>query len=336
MQKEAMLYEVEEGNRVRCNLCSHRCRIADTKFGICNVRGNRGGVLYTHSYGRTVAAHIDPIEKKPLFHFLPGTSSFSIGTAGCNLKCTYCQNWQISQISEGQGPDIPGYELAPEDVVAKALEGNCRSVAYTYTEPTIFFEYAYDTAGLARKKGLYNIFITNGYMTPEALKTIRPYLDTCNVDLKSFREDFYKKICHARLEPVLQSIRLMKELGLWVEVTTLVIPDENDSDEELAQIAGFIAGIDPGIPWHISRFYPAYRFTGLETPLETLERAYDIGKKGGLEFVYIGNVPGGGSENTICPHCQETLIRRQGFFVQENRIRDSRCPACGTKIAGVF
>jgi pyruvate formate lyase activating enzyme len=336
MPKEAMLYEAVDGKKVNCLLCNHRCRIANSRFGLCNVRENREGVLYTHAYGRAVAVHIDPIEKKPLYHFLPGSSSFSIGAAGCNFRCGFCQNWQISQITKKDEPDLRGYELAPEEIVAMAQEGKCRSISYTYTEPTIFFEYAYDTAKLARQRGLSNIFVTNGYMTSEALEVINTYLDACNVDLKSFREEFYRKICHGHLQPVLDSIRLMKELDIWVEVTTLVIPYENDDEEELADIARFIAGIDPGIPWHISRFHPDYEFAdSVATPLETLQKAYSIGKREGLEFVYIGNVPGE-SEDTACPHCQEQLIKRHGFLVEENRVKDSRCPSCGTRIAGVF
>jgi pyruvate formate lyase activating enzyme len=336
LPKEAMLYEAVDGKKVNCFLCNHRCRISNSRFGLCNVRENRDGVLYTHAYGRAIALHIDPIEKKPLYHFLPGSSSFSIGAAGCNFQCGFCQNWQISQIIKKEEPDMRGYDLSPEEIVAMAQEVKCQSISYTYTEPTIFFEYAYDTAKLARKRGLSNVFVTNGYMTSEALKAIHPYLDACNVDLKSFREEFCRKICHGHLQPVLESIRLIKKLGIWVEVTTLVIPYENDDEEELADIARFITGVDPGIPWHISRFHPYYEFTdSIATPLETLQKAYSIGKEEGLEFVYVGNVPGE-SEDTACPYCKEQLIRRQAFLLEENRVKDSRCPSCGTRIAGVF
>lgn len=336
MGKEAMLYEAVDGKKVNCLLCNHRCRIANSRFGFCNVRENRDGFLYTHAYGRAIAVHIDPIEKKPLYHFLPGSSSFSIGAAGCNFQCGFCQNWQISQITKKEEPNLRGYELAPEEIVAMAQEGKCQSISYTYTEPTIFFEYAYDTAKLARERDLSNVFVTNGYMTSEALEIISPYLDACNVDLKSFREEFYRKICRGHLQPVLDSIRFMKGLHIWVEVTTLVVPYENDDEEELADIARFIAGIDPGIPWHVSRFHPDYEFAdSIATPLETLQKAYSIGKREGLEFVYMGNLPGE-SEDTTCPHCKERLVRRRGFLVEENRIKGSRCPSCGTRIAGVF
>ncbi len=331
-----MLYEVTEGRKLHCYLCSHHCQINDSKFGICGVRQNKGGKLYTHAYGDAIAANIDPIEKKPLYHFLPGTTSFSVATMGCNFRCGFCQNWQISQVSKRNGEDLTGYRLLPEDIVKKAKEQHCLSISYTYTEPTIFFEYAHDTAKLAKESGLFNIFVTNGYMTLEALETIQPYLDACNVDLKSFREDFYKKTCGGRLEPVLASIRLMKQLEIWVEITTLVIPDQNDDEEELEDIARFIADVDPDIPWHISRFHPDYQFTDSRaTPIEVLEKAYSLGKKVGLRYIYLGNVPGEGAE-TLCPHCQETLIRRHGFFIEENRIKDSTCPACGETIAGLF
>ena len=334
--KKAMLYEGLDNKKVHCFLCNQHCRIPDSKFGFCGVRQNRDGVLYTHAYGEVISANIDPIEKKPLYHFLPGTLSFSIATAGCNFRCGFCQNWQISQISQKEVPDLPGYQLSPEDIVNAAKESRCQSISYTYTEPTIFFEYAYETAKVAKKRGLFNVFVTNGYMTSEALETIRPYLDAFNVDLKSFREDFYKKACHGHLDPVLNSIRLMKKLKIWVEITTLVLPNENDDEKELADIARFIYDIDANIPWHISRFHPDYQFNDSRaTPLDTLRKAFSIGRKQGLRFIYVGNAPVG-SRETICPHCQETLIRRHGFLIEENRLKDSRCPSCGEAIAGVF
>jgi pyruvate formate lyase activating enzyme len=336
MMREAMLYEALDNKRVHCFLCNHHCKINDSKFGFCGVRQNRDGVLYTHAYGEVISANVDPIEKKPLFHFLPGTLSFSIATAGCNFRCGFCQNWQISQISKTKAPDLSGYELVPEDIVSRASEAGCRSISYTYTEPTIFFEYAYDTAKLAKERGLFNVFVTNGYMTSEALDAIRPYLDACKVDLKSFRDDFYKKICQGHLEPVLKSIRHMRKLNMWLEVTTLVIPDQNDDEKELADIARFIADVDPGIPWHISRFHPGYQFTDSQpTPLDTLQKAYSLGKQEGLKFVYIGNVAGQ-SEDTMCPSCRQTLIKRKGFLVEGNKMEDSRCPSCGETIPGIF
>lgn len=331
-----MLYRSLDKRKVSCFLCHHRCEIADSKFGVCGVRQNREGKLYTHVFGEVIAAHIDPIEKKPLYHFLPGTTSFSIATIGCNFRCPFCQNWQISQIKKKDDQDISEQKMLPEEIVNGAKSRGCQSISYTYTEPTIFFEYAYETAKLAKKEGMANIFVTNGYMTPEALETIRPYLDACNVDLKSFKEDFYKKICKAHLQPVLDSIRLMKESNIWVEVTTLVVPDQNDGEEELTQIARFISDLDSDIPWHISRFHPDYQYNHASaTPMETLRRAYSIGKKEGLHYVYIGNVLGE-SEETLCPQCQKTVIQRQGFFLGKKNIKDSACPFCGKKIAGVF
>jgi pyruvate formate lyase activating enzyme len=336
MIKEAMLYESVESGKLHCFLCNHHCKIKVSKYGICGVRQNRGGKLYTHAYGEAISANIDPIEKKPLYHFLPGTSSLSVATVGCNFRCGFCQNWQISQISKSDGRDLKGYRLLPEAIVREAVAQHCKSISYTYTEPTIFFEYAYDTAKLAKDRGLSNVFVTNGYMTLEALETIQPYLDACNVDLKSFREEFYKKTCHGHLEPVLISIRKMKELNIWLEITTLVIPEQNDGEEELEGIARFIADVDPNIPWHISRFHPDYQFTDAKaTPLEVLKRAYSLGKEAGLRYIYLGNVRGEATE-TLCPTCQGLLIRRRGFSVQENRVQDSSCPDCGEAVAGVF
>jgi pyruvate formate lyase activating enzyme len=336
MIKEAMLYRSLDEGKVECFLCAHRCLIAATKFGVCGVRENREGKLCTHVYGEVIAAHIDPIEKKPLYHFLPGTTSFSIATVGCNFRCPFCQNWQISQVKKKDKTLRGDYELSPENIVREAGRQRCQSISYTYTEPTIFFEYAYDTAKLARDAGLANVFVTNGYMTAEALKTIQPYLDAANVDLKAFSDETYKKVCGARLEPVLESIRLMKELNIWIEVTTLVVPGMNDGEKELRSIAHFIAGVSPEIPWHVSRFHPDYKYTQTAaTPVATLRKAFSLGKNEGLEFVYIGNV-WGESEDTFCPHCGKPLLRRSGFSVAENKVKDGKCSFCGKSIAGVF
>ncbi|MFO8011556.1 MAG: AmmeMemoRadiSam system radical SAM enzyme [Dehalococcoidia bacterium] len=335
MQKEAMLYEKMDAERVHCYLCAHNCKITEGRAGVCRVRRNEGGLLNTLVYGRTIAANVDPIEKKPLFHFLPGSRSFSIATVGCNFQCAFCQNWQISQASRTERGLEYGQELPPSEVVGRAKQHGCASIAYTYTEPTIFFEYAYDTARLARQEGLANLFVTNGYMTKEALDTIKPYLDAANVDLKSFNDSYYKKVCKAQLQPVLDSISYMKEIGLWVEVTTLVIPDENDSDEELGQIASFVAGVDSEIPWHISRFRPDYRYSDRSaTPIESLKRARDIGYKHGLKYVYLGNVP----ENldTICPECGHVVVRRGYAGLQDVRLIDGKCPNCDSPVSGVW
>jgi pyruvate formate lyase activating enzyme len=336
MIKEAMLWRSLEGGKVDCFLCAHRCQVAAGKFGVCGVRENQEGKLVTRVYGEVIAAHIDPIEKKPLYHFLPGTTSFSIATIGCNFRCPFCQNWQISQAGKKDKGFGGGQPLSPEEIVRAARTRGCRSISYTYTEPTIFFEYAYDTSKLAREAGLANVFVTNGYMTAEALRLIQPYLDAANVDLKAFQEETYKKVCGARLGPVLDSIRLMRELGIWVEVTTLVVPGMNDGNEELAAIARFIASVSPEIPWHISRFHPDYKYTQTPaTPIERLRKAAALAREAGLKFIYIGNV-WGESEVTICPQCGKDLIRRSGFSVEENKIKGGKCSFCGSPIAGVF
>ncbi|OPX28672.1 MAG: AmmeMemoRadiSam system radical SAM enzyme [Candidatus Omnitrophica bacterium 4484_171] len=335
MKKEAMFYRKLDGGKVECYLCAHNCNIADSGFGICGVRQNIGGSLYTLCYGEAIAAHIDPIEKKPLYHFLPSSNSYSIATIGCNFKCGFCQNWQISQSTKKEHPLYKNKEFMPEDIVKEARENNCRSIAYTYTEPTIFFEYAYDTAKLAKEAGIYNVFVTNGYMSRDALDAISPYLDAANVDLKSFRDGFYKRICKAHISPVLDSIRYMKKLGIWVEVTTLIVPGENDSEEELKDIARFIAGVDENIPWHISRFHPDYEFTQYSsTPLEVLRRAENVGKSAGLRYIYLGNAAQ--ETNTYCYNCGNPLVKRMYFSVLENNIRRGKCLYCGADIAGLW
>jgi pyruvate formate lyase activating enzyme len=335
MRKKAMLWEKLEGNKVHCYLCAHHCQIAEDRFGFCGMRKNIKGELYTYAYGSVIANHVDPVEKKPLYHFLPGTYSYSIATIGCNFHCPFCQNWTISQTSQRDGA-LEGHELKPEEVVSEALKNGCRSISYTYTEPTIFFEYAYDTAKLAKEKGLYNNFVTNGYMTKEAIDKIRPYLDAANVDLKFFKDESYRRICKGSLQPVLDSIRNMKNDGIWVEATTLVIPGENDSDEELEGIAGFLAETGKEIPWHISRFHPDYKYTdSVPTPLDTMERAAEIGKKAGLKYIYLGNVLTG--SETLCPDCGTLLMERGGFTAMiSNDFSDGKCGKCAAKIEGVW
>jgi len=288
--QEAMFYNKAKGKEAQCYLCAHNCKIALGQFGFCGVRQNIQGVLNTLVYAQVIAANVDPIEKKPLYHFLPGSMSFSIATVGCNFRCGFCQNWQISQVS-GQDNAREVYKLMPERIVEEAKKNHCQSISYTYTEPTIFFEYAYDIAKVAKQAGLKNIFVTNGYMSREALETISPYLDAANIDLKSFREKFYVENCKGHLQPVLDSIKLAKKLGVWIEITTLIIPGYNDSVSELSDIAGFIASVGKDIPWHISRFHPDYHFLNQKlTPIETLKKAEDLGKKAGLDHVYLGNV----------------------------------------------
>ena len=334
--KTAMFQEAKESKAVLCSLCCHRCLIAEGKRGICAVRENRGGVLFSLVYDKVISQNIDPIEKKPLFHFLPGSLSYSIATPGCNFRCLHCQNADISQLPRDHGGSIVGESVLPQSMVGRARSRGCASISYTYTEPTIFFELAYDTAGLAAEVGLKNVFVTNGYITPEALETIRPVLHAANVDLKGFREEFYKKVCGARLQPVLDAIRLYKKLGIWIEITTLVIPGHNDSEEELRDIAQFIRSVGEDVPWHVSRFHPTYKLIDRpRTPVETLKRAREIGFEAGLRYVYEGNVPGEG-EDTICWKCSKTLIRRVGFAVHENLVKAGKCPACNAVIDGVW
>ena len=335
---EALLYEHLKDKKVKCNLCSHRCVIGNGKRGICGVRENRDGTLETLVYGKLIARHIDPIEKKPLFHFLPGSLSYSIATAGCNFKCLFCQNADISQMPSDNKGLIMGGSFTPEDVVASAVKGNCKSISYTYTEPTVYFEFARDTAILAREKGLKNIFVTNGYMTKEALGMIQPFLDAANVDLKAFTEKFYKKYCGAKLENVMDTLREMKSLGIFVEVTTLIIPGLNDDGMELEKLAEFLAGsVGPETPWHISRFHPTYKLDDRpSTPLGTLVSAREIGIKCGLKYVYTGNVPGEEGESTFCYNCGKMLIERIGFYVKKNAVEKGMCPYCGAHMDGVW
>lgn len=332
--KEALFYKKISQNQVQCYLCSHYCKIAQEEFGFCKVRQNSGQVLYSHNYGKLISWAVDPIEKKPLYHFLPGSNAFSVAAPGCNFRCQFCQNWQISQASLSTTRALE--DVSPEEVVRMALVNNCPSIAYTYTEPTVFFEYAFDIAKLAKENNIRNIFVTNGYISPQATKLIRPYLDAANIDLKSFNDDFYKDVCSGTLEPVLDSIRLMKDLGIWIEVTTLIIPGENDSDDQLGKIAGFIAGVDKSIPWHVSGFFGAYKFIGRsQTPVDTLKRAVEIGRSSGLRYVYAGNLSGYGNV-TYCPGCHKDLIKRQGFSVTENNLDKARCLFCKTPLDGVF
>ncbi|WGM88767.1 MAG: AmmeMemoRadiSam system radical SAM enzyme [Candidatus Bathyarchaeota archaeon] len=336
--KEAMFYEKLADKRVNCNLCSHRCRkIAESKRGLCGVRENIDGKLFSLVYGRLVARSVDPIEKKPLFHFLPGSLSYSISTVGCNFRCANCQNFDISQLPS-ERKVVVGNETSPESVISAAKENGCKSIAYTYTEPTIFFEYALDVAKLAKKAGLRNVFVTNGYITEEALREIAPYLDAANIDLKSFSDEFYRNNCGAHLQPVLDSIKLHKSLGIWVELTTLVIPTLNDSENELNQIASFIKEkVGAETPWHLSGFHPMYKLLDVpRTPVVTLQKARQIGFDAGLKYVYVGNVPGENGENTYCPNCGEKVIQRYGCHIEKNKVVQSKCPQCEKKIDGVF
>lgn len=353
--REASFYDRQPDGRVHCTLCPHDCRIAEGSRGACAVRYNEGGVLYTLVYDRLVASTLEPIEKKPFFHFKPGSRAYSIATVGCNLQCAFCQNWETAQWPREELPRrlagdraqaaiplealahvVPGRAVSPKAIVDAAVQAGAASIAYTFTEPTIYFELAYDTAVIARRRGLKNLFVTNGYISEPALRTIAGVLDGANIDLKFFRDASYRRIARASLQPVLNAIRMYRALGVWVEVTTLVIPGVNDSDSELQQIAEFIRSVGPEIPWHVSQFYPTHRMLDRpETPVATLRRARELGVAAGLQYVYEGNVPGAGYEHTMCPACRTVVVERRGFEVRENRIKDGRCPACETPIDGV-
>jgi pyruvate formate lyase activating enzyme len=334
--KEAYLYERMENEKVRCLLCNHRCVIGSGKKGLCGVRENRSGTLVSLVYGKVIASHCDPIEKKPLFHFMPGSWSYSIATVGCNFRCVFCQNADISQMPSDHNR-IMGQDMMPENIVKDALKTRSASISYTYTEPTIYYELAVDTARLAVSEGLKNVFVSNGYMTRQCLEDISPDLHAANVDLKAFSDRFYKEQCGAKLEPVLRTLETMKRLGIWLEVTTLLIPGLNDSKEELREISQFLANLDKDIPWHISRFHPTYRLTDIpSTPPKSIQRARDQGYEAGLRYVYTGNLPGDEGEKTFCHSCGKLLIDRFGFTVTENRIRENLCPECGSEIPGVW
>jgi len=334
---EALFYQRTGPDGVICGLCHHRCPIAAGKRGRCGVRENRDGQLVSLVYGRLVSQHIDPIEKKPLFHFLPGSRSLSIATVGCNFQCLHCQNYQISQYPYLHDGEITGTVCSPQFVVDEAVRSDCASISYTYVEPTIFYEFAYDCARLAREQGIKNVFVSNGYMTPEATRQIAPFLDGINIDLKAFSEGFYQKVCKARLEPVLENIRLLHELGVWVEVTTLIIPGLNDSEDELRSIARFLKGVSTDMPWHVSGFHPTYKMLDRPaTPVSTLLKAREIGLAEGLRFVYMGNVVGSGGEDTRCPGCGALLIHRLGFSSQPVAMAAGHCGTCSLPIAGVW
>lgn len=333
MDTPALLWRPLEDATLQCLLCAHFCRIEDGGRGQCGVRENRGGKLFTLSHDRVAALNLDPVEKKPLFHFLPGTTTLSLGTQGCNLACLFCQNASLSQPPRlGAAPQ--GNHIPPQEIVRLTRKSKTASVAYTYSEPTIFFELMRETAILAREEGLANIMVSNGFQSPQCLDELKNLIQAANVDLKSFRDEFYRDICSARLGPVLKNLAHMKKLDWHLEVTSLVIPEINDSDRELTDIARFVRDeLGRDTPWHVSRFHPCHQMLEHRpTPLDTLKRAYDIGRGEGLHHVFVGNVPNSGLENTFCPGCGQMVVERSGFTILRDRLLRGACPGCGQVI----
>jgi pyruvate formate lyase activating enzyme len=334
--KEAVLYDRLEHKAVKCHLCRHGCKIDEAKKGICGVRLNEDGTLFTLVYDKVVSTNVDPIEKKPLFHFLPGSKSFSIATVGCNFFCTFCQNYSISQMPRDRGRII-GEAYSPSEIVALAVANDCRSIAYTYTEPTIYYELARETMVEAKKSGVFNVFVTNGYMTRDMLDDAKGLIDAANVDLKAFNDRFYLHYCKARREGVIDTLRYMKDLGIWLEVTTLLIPTLNDDPTEVRELARFIRNdLGTETPWHVSRYYPQYKEQGLPpTDVEALRRVRQVGLDEGLYYVYTGNVPWDSGEKTYCPGCSLLLIDREGYKIQKYALKEGLCPKCGYRLEGI-
>ena len=324
-----------EGGEIQCELCPHRCRVAKGKRGICRVRENRDGKYYSLVYGNPCAVHLDPIEKKPFSHVLPGTTSFSLATAGCNFQCKFCQNWEISQAFP---EDIFSFEVSPELMVSRAKEIGARSVAYTYVEPTIFYEYMLDIGILAKKAGLLNVTHSNGFINPEPLKNLCKVLDAANIDLKGFTENFYRELCSGELNPVLETLKTLKKEKVHVEITNLIIPTKNDEISVLREMCLWIRKeLGPDTPIHFSRFYPLYKLKTLPpTPVSTLEKTREAAASAGLEYVYVGNIPGHTAENTFCPKCKKMVIQRTGYMVGEINLKDGKCKYCGKPIPGIW
>ncbi len=331
------LFLPQPGNSAQCLICRHRCIIQEGKRGICQVRENRDGVIHSLVYGLLVAQGSDPVEKKPLYHVLPGSHTWSVASVGCNFRCLHCQNADIAKFDDQGSHRFPGHPVKPAETLKQAQSHACRSISYTYTEPTVWLEYALDTARLATEAGLWNFFVTNGYITPQALDLMAPVLHAANIDLKGFTEDFYRRVCGAKLSETLDGIRDYRRRGIWIEITTLVIPEENDNTEQLNGIARFIADeLGPETPWHVSRYFPNHRMLNHPpTPIKSLERALEAGDRAGLKYLYVGNV-NGGRENTCCKSCGATVIARSGYRVTAMNLRDGACGSCGRPIAGLW
>jgi pyruvate formate lyase activating enzyme len=334
-EKEAMFYEKLKENEIKCKLCPKECEIGDRERGWCGVRENREGTYYTLVYGNPCSINPDPIEKKPFFHFLPGTLAFSIATAGCNLNCKFCQNWEISQF---RPEETKNYRLPPMEVVKEARQCECRTIAYTYSEPTIFYEYMLDTAKLGRKAGMKSVVVSAGFINPDPLKMLCQNVDAIKIDLKSFRDDFYNKICKAELKPVLDSLKVIKSMGVWCEVVYLVIPTLNDSDAELRDASKWVFdNLGPDVPLHFSRFFKKYQLQNLPpTSVERLNTARQMAMDIGLRYVYVGNLAGNPGENTYCPKCKKQIIERHVNIVKQMSIVNGKCKWCGEKIPGVW
>ncbi len=330
--KEAQFYTALEDGNVLCQLCPHTCKLAEGKVGVCGVRRNLGGVLYSLVYEKAAAVHVDPIEKKPLFHVYPGSASFSIAAMGCNFHCRFCQNHDLSQVHG----EPAGQPVTSRQVVDAAVTRGCRTIACTYTEPTVYYEYALEIARLAKAEGMATVFVTNGYINEAPLRELAPFLTAANVDLKGWNKDFYRRVIGGDLGSVLRSLQLMKELGVWVEVTTLLVPDQI-SDADLQEMACFIKQeLGAETPWHISRFHPDYQYTQTPaTPLSLLQRGREMGLAAGLRYVYSGNIPGDEGEHTYCPQCGKKVIERYGFQILANHVRNGGCRFCGAVLDGV-
>jgi len=332
--KQALYWEKLDDS-VQCRLCPRMCVLADGQKGFCRARKNIEGKLYSLNYGKPVALHVDPIEKKPLAHVYPGTKTFSIATAGCNLRCKFCQNWEISQMDSEK---VKARFVPPEEIIQMTKESGSKTIAFTYTEPTVFYEYMLDIAKLARKEAIDCVMHSAGYINEEPLRKLAKYIKAANIDLKGFSEEYYSSFCLGDLKTVLNTLKVLKEEGVWVEITTLLIPGANDSNEELKELCLWVRdNLGKSTPVHFSRFYPMYKLIDLSpTPVSTLLRAKKIAEETGLEFVYIGNVPTHTGEDTICPYCGELLIKRSGYTILENKISEGRCPACGAGIPGIW
>ncbi len=333
--KEASFYRKLDAKTVQCQLCPRTCVIPEGGRGYCGTRQNRGGILYTLVYAKPVAVHVDPIEKKPLYHFLPSTEAYSIATAGCNLKCKFCQNWEISQ---GLPEELEYRYLEPPDTVKEARASGAPTIAYTYSEPTIFYEYMLETARLARREGIRNIMHSNGYINEAPLRALAKCLDGANIDLKGFSEDYYARLTEGSLGPVLNSLKILKEEGVHIEITTLILSGFNDEEADIRKMCLWIKdNLGPDTPLHFSRFFPMYKLTNLDpTPVASLERARNIALACGLHYVYIGNIPHEEAENTYCPRCKRIVVERKGYFIVHNNLKDGKCGFCAEKIAGVW